>query len=121
MRKLFFLYIATLFTTHLLAQDTTVTGLKKEAESKTIVKDKNDTIPKTWKKGGLFNLNFNQAALSNWSAGGDNSSLSLTSLLTLYAFYKKNKHSWDNTLNLAYGFVKTTSLGRRKADDKMEL
>ncbi len=103
------------------AQDKTVQGLKNEVTGKTINKDPKDTIPKLWKKGGLYNLNFNQAALSNWSAGGDKSSLSLSTLLNLYAFYKRGKNSWDNTLNLAYGFVSTTSLGRRKADDRIDL
>lgn len=102
------------------AQDKTVQELKNEA-NKEIKKDANDTIPKTWKFGGLFNLNFNQAALSNWSAGGDNSSLSLSTFLNVHAFYKKGKHAWDNTLDLAYGFVSTTSLGTRKADDRIDL
>lgn len=107
--------------TYLNAQDTTVQQLKNEASSKTIVKYPNDTIPKKWKTGGFYNLNFNQAALSNWSAGGDNSSLSLSTFLNLYAFYKNEKHSWDNSINLAYGIVRTTSLGQRKADDRLDL
>jgi len=102
------------------AQDKTVQDLKS-ASSREIKKDANDTIPKTWKKGGLFNLNFNQAALSNWSAGGDKSSLSLQTFLNVYAFYKKGKNSWDNTLDLAYGIVNTTSLGTRKSDDRIDL
>ena len=48
------------------AQDKTVEELKAEA-SKQIKKDPNDTLPKVWKKGGLLNINFNQAALSNWA------------------------------------------------------
>ena len=101
------------------AQDKTVQELKNEA-NKEIKKNPNDTIPSLWKKGGLFNLNFNQAALSNWSAGGDKSSISLTALLNVFAFYKKGKHSWDNTLDLTYGVVSTTSLGRRKMDDRID-
>ena len=101
-------------------QDKTVQGLKNEA-SREIKKDPNDTIPKTWKKGGFYNLTFNQAALSNWSAGGDKSSLSLSTLLHAFAFYKEGKHSWDNTIDLAYGLVSTTSLGKRKSDDRIDL
>src|SRR4051812_33286244 len=119
MRKLFYLTALLLFVSILHAQDTTVQQLKNEA-SKTISKDSSDTIPKIWKTGGLYNLNFNQAALSNWAAGGENS-LSLSSFLHLYAFYKKNKHSWDNTIDLAYGYVKTKSLGHRKSDDRIDL
>jgi len=109
-----------LFTINTKAQDATVKDLKKEAE-KTIAKDPKDTTQKKWKTGGIFNLNINQGSLSNWAAGGDKFSFSLNSYLNLYAFYKKNKNSWDNSLDLAYGIVNTTSLGSRKANDRIEL
>jgi hypothetical protein len=95
--------------------------LRDDASSVTVVKDPNDTIKMTWKTGGIYNLNFNQAALSNWSAGGDNSALSLSTLLSVYAFYADGKKSWDNSLDLAYGIVNTTSLGTRKSDDRIDL
>ena len=102
-----------------MAQDGTVNELKKEA-SRDIKKDANDTIPRVWKTGGLFNVNINQGSLSNWSAGGDKFSFSLNAYLNLYAFYKKGKNSWDNSLDLAYGIVNTTSLGNRKASDRID-
>ncbi len=120
MKKIFVSLLIILFAMNLSAQDKTVQELKTEA-SKEIKKDPNDTIPKTWKVGGLYSLNFNQAALSNWSAGGDKSSISLATFLDIYAFYKKGKHAWDNTLSLAYGMVNTTSLGTRKSDDRIDL
>jgi hypothetical protein len=98
-----------------------VQALKDATNSATITKDPNDTTKQTWKTGGLYNLNFNQAALSNWSAGGDKSALSLSTLLSLYAFYADGKNSWDNNLTLAYGFAQTTSLGGRKTDDRIDL
>jgi len=104
----------------LYAQDKDMKTLKSES-GRTITRDPNDTTKRTWKTGGLYNLNFNQAALSNWSAGGDKSSLSLSTLLSLYAFYENGRHSWDNTLDLAYGLVNTTSLGTRKADDRIDM
>jgi len=103
------------------AQNKTVQDLKNEAAGKQIKKDPNDTTTSVWKTGGLYNLNFNQASLSNWAAGGDNSSLSIATLLNVFAFYKKGNNSWDNTLDLAYGIVSTTSLGQRKADDRLDL
>ncbi len=102
------------------SQDGTVKDLKKDAE-KSIQKDPNDTTKKTWKTGGTFNFNINQGSQSNWSAGGDKFSFSLNSYLNLYGFYKKGKHSWDNNLDLAYGVVNTTSLGSRKASDRIDL
>jgi hypothetical protein len=95
--------------------------LRDAAGNVVVKKDPNDTTKQTWKTGGLYNLNFNQAALSNWSAGGDKSSLSLSTLLSVYAFYTDGKRSWDNSLDLAYGIVSTTSLGTRKSDDRIDL
>jgi hypothetical protein len=107
-------------STQLLAQNAGQ-QLKDAAGNVAVKKDPNDTTKQTWKTGGLYNLNFNQAALSNWSAGGDKSSLSLNTLLSMYAFYTDGKHFWDNTLDLAYGMVNTTSLGTRKSDDRIDL
>ena len=101
------------------SQDPTVKDLKNEA-SKSSTKDPKDTAQKTWKLGGLVNLNINQGSLSNWSSGGDKFSFSLNSYLNLFAFYKKNKSSWDNNLDLAYGITNTTSLGSRKASDRID-
>ena len=41
--------------------------------------------------------------------------------MNVFAFYKKNKSSWDNNLDLGYGIVNTTSLGSRKASDRIDL
>jgi hypothetical protein len=103
-----------------MGQDKTVEELRKEA-AREIKKDPNDTIPKTWKKGGLFNVNFGQTSLTNWAAGGDQFALNVNGFLNLFAYYKKDRHAWDNSLDLAIGYVKTTSLGTRKADDRIDL
>jgi hypothetical protein len=102
------------------AQDETVKKLKSESD-KTIKKDETDTTDRLWKKGGIFSLNVSQGSLSNWAAGGDNFSLSLNSLLSAYAFYKKGKENWDNTVDVNFGLVNTTSLGTRKNDDRFDL
>jgi hypothetical protein len=102
------------------AQDETVKKLKIES-TKTIKKDVADTSDKLWKSGGLFNLNLSQGSLNNWAAGGDKFSLSLNSILSVYAFYKKDKHSWDNTLDINFGYLRSTSLGNRKNDDRFDL
>ena len=118
MKYLFLLL--TLCSLRIYAQDKTVQSLKSES-SRTINKNADDTSKRTWKTGGMFNLNVNQGALSNWAAGGDKFSMSLTSLLNVFAHYKHGRHSWDNTLDLAYGMVNTTSLGQRKSDDRIDL
>jgi len=121
MRKIILCFaISFFFAAPLQAQDATVQDLKNQA-AKSIAKDPKDTATKRWKLGGLFNLNVNQGSLSNWSAGGDKFSFSLNAYLNVFAFYKKNKSSWDNSLDLAYGIVNTTSLGNRKASDRIDL
>lgn len=102
------------------SQDPTVTQLKEAADKK-IAKDLKNTIPQIWKMGGLYILNVSQGSLTNWQGGGDKSSFSLVSFLNLFAFYKKEKNEWDNTLDLGYGFINTTSLGTRKSDDRIDL
>lgn len=118
MRK--YLLTALLFVTIAAkAQDETVKNLSKDVKI-TITKPE-DTVQKEWKRGGVYNLNLAQGSLNNWAAGGDNFSLAVNSILNLYAFYKKDKHSWDNTLDFNFGYVRTSSLGARKNDDRIDL
>ncbi|NDV45576.1 DUF3078 domain-containing protein [Paludibacter sp. 221] len=73
-----------------------------------------------WHAGGVTTVNFSQLYLSNWAAGGENS-YSLNGLVSLFASYKKNSLTWDNTLDMGYGFVNQyQSQGYRKTDDKFE-
>lgn len=102
------------------AQDATVQNLKTES-SKTVAKDPADTTNKNWNTGGLFSLNVSQGSLSNWAAGGDKFSLSLNLYSNLHAYYKKDRHSWDNSLDIFLGYVNTTSLGARKNDDRIDV
>jgi hypothetical protein len=103
----------------LIGQDQTVKDLSDQ-NRKTIKKDVADSSKRHWKKGGLYSLNASEASLKNWAAGGDNFSLAVNSLLSLYAFYQKDKHSWDNTFDFNLGYVNTTSLGSRKNDDRFD-
>ena len=57
-----------------------------------------------WKKKLNFALNFNQASFSsNWKAGGVNS-IGFNSLFNYKANYKRERVSWDNEIDLAFGF-----------------
>lgn len=117
-KNLLTLFLATpLF---IFGQDQSVKKLRGETE-RTIKKDDSDTSKKNWRKGGIYGINISQGSLNNWAAGGDDFSLSINSLLSLYAFYKKDKHSWDNTFDFNLGYVNTTSLGSRKNDDRFDL
>lgn len=75
---------------------------------------------KAWTKGGVISVNFSQVSLSNWAAGGQ-SSASGTVLLKLHGNYKKNKTSWENSLDLGYGLMKEDGNKMIKTDDKIDL
>ncbi|MBK6936198.1 MAG: DUF3078 domain-containing protein [Chitinophagaceae bacterium] len=120
MRKALIAFAAATLMVSANAQDQTVKALQSET-GRNIKKDLADTSSKKWKKGGIYGINISQGTLNNWAAGGDNFSLSVNSLLSLYAFYTKNKHSWDNTFDFNLGYVNTTSLGSRKNDDRFDL
>src|SRR5688572_12144950 len=74
-----------------------------------------------WKKKLVFNVNINQAAFSsNWKAGGINS-IGINSLFNYTANYSKNRDSWDNQIDLLYGFVNNSGQGFRKTVDRIYL
>lgn len=99
------------------AQDATVTELKSTAQ-KTLA---DDTSHKTgWKKGALLNLGLAQGSTSNWAAGGEQFSLTITSYLNLFANHKTEKSKWVNNLDLFYAIQRTTSQGMRKNDDRID-
>ncbi len=78
-----------------------------------------DTIPKTWLFGGKFTLNFSQTYLSNWAAGGQNS-LAGTTFASMFSRYKKERNSWENTLDLAYGLLSQDDRSPIKTDDRID-
>ncbi|MDZ7821073.1 MAG: DUF3078 domain-containing protein [Candidatus Marinimicrobia bacterium] len=98
MKKVLLLIVSLLFSALLVAQDDAEAG---------------------WKKGGQGAFNFSQTALSNWSGGGE-SALSLNTFLSMFANYQKEKLSWDNDLDLAYGLLRQEK-ETRKTDDRIEL
>jgi len=76
-----------------------------------------DTI---WKFGGSAGLNFSQAYFSNWASGGQNS-VSGTAFGSAFAKYAKGRHSWDNSIDLAYGMLAQGDNDPIKTDDKIDL
>lgn len=74
-----------------------------------------------WRFGGLLSVNLNQGSLTNWAAGGDNFSLAFGSLASVYLNYANGKNRWDNDVDMAFGYINTSSLGMRKSDDKIDL
>lgn len=74
----------------------------------------------TWKTGGQVGVNFSQVALSNWAGGGQNT-LAIAGLLNLFSNRKTDVSTWDNGLEIGYGFTKQADLDLRKSDDKVIL
>ncbi|MCB0794339.1 MAG: DUF3078 domain-containing protein [Flavobacteriales bacterium] len=75
---------------------------------------------KIWTTGGVFQLNFSQVQLVNWSAGGV-SSVSGLAQLNGWANKRKGKWAWDNSLILAYGLLAEQDKRSTKTDDRFEL
>jgi hypothetical protein len=121
MKKIVIAFLLTLGSIPFSQAQNPAQSLQNAVKGATVTKDPKDTTKMTWKTGGLYNLTFSQAALSNWSAGGDKSAISLNTLLNVYAFYANGRNSWDNMLVLAYGVTNTTSLGTRKTNDNIDL
>jgi len=72
-----------------------------------------------FKKGGLASINFSQASFTNWAAGGENS-LSGIAILNLFSNYKKDKNTWDNSLDMAYGQLQSGHSALKKNEDKID-
>ncbi len=115
---LFFIFVSLFSLKMLSAQDLVVTKLRTETSRE--IKKEQDTTKWNWKKGGVFNLNVAQGSLSNWAAGGDNFSMTLNAYFNYFTYYKKDRHSWDNNLDVNLGYVQTTSAGSRKNDDRFD-
>ncbi len=77
-----------------------------------------DTI-KYWKRSGIISANFSQVSLTNWAAGGK-SSMSGVFMVNYLANYKKDSLSWDNYIDLRYGFLKEDKNDLTKSSDKIE-
>ncbi len=119
-RSLFVFLFFLIHSIYCAAQDTTVKRLQNEA-LRTLKKNEVDSIPGNWKKGGLVGLNLTQGSLSNWAAGGDDFTLAVNGYLNGFAYFTKGKHSWDNNLDIFLGYIRTTSLGTRKNDDRVDI
>lgn len=74
--------------------------------------------PDIWKSGGLSSLTFSQVSLSNWAAGGENSS-AVNTFFSVFADKKLRKHKWQNTLDLGYGLLKQGDRQVVKSDDRI--
>ena len=74
-----------------------------------------------WRNAFKTSLAFNQASFSdNWTGGGVNS-IGLNGILNFRANYLKGKNSWDNEIDMLYGFINNDGTGYRKNNDRIYL
>lgn len=118
MKRLILFYCLISLSFAATAQDAIIKKLQAES-LRQVKKDVPDTAW-NWRTGGAFGINVGQGSQSNWAAGGDDFSFTLNTSLRLFAFYKQNNHSWDNTFDVNFGYINTTSLGGRKNDDRFD-
>ncbi|MBN2857094.1 MAG: DUF3078 domain-containing protein [Candidatus Delongbacteria bacterium] len=112
MKKIISLIIGLVLTASIFSQTT---------EAEETLKAKLKATDSGWKTGGVVNVNFSQAAFSsNWADGTENS-MSITSLISIFANFSDGANVWDNTLDLGYGFLKQGSNDLVKSDDKIDL
>ncbi len=117
MLKLVTLVLSTAILNETAAQDNTVKEFQNVAlkELKPLEKD-------GWKKEGTFVVNVNQGALRNWAGGGEQNTLGITALLNYNLNHKKDKISWNNYFDIAFGFQNASSFGQfRKVDDRIDI
>lgn len=79
-----------------------------------------DSTPKYWTIKGGVSININQVGLYRWQGGGL-PSFSATLLYKGSFNYAKNKHSWDNYLDFAYGVIRQGNQEQTKSDDRWEV
>lgn len=75
------------------------------------------SVQSNWAKGALVQAGFSQLSLTNWVAGGT-SSVSLNTYLNTHANFNIKTLSWENRLQVAYGFIQSFEDGFKKSDDK---
>ncbi len=117
-RILLFLTILLSSGSYMIAQDNVVLVLKSETNR--TIKKENDTLEWNWKRGGLMSFNLAQGSLSNWASGGDNFSMTVNGYMNYFFFFRRDRHYWDNSVDINLGYVQTTSLGGRKNDDRAD-
>ena len=71
-----------------------------------------------WVLKGITGINMSQTAVSNWSAGGENS-FAGNAYLNGSLTHKSGNWLWISNLGLDYGLTKTKSQGVQKTSDKI--
>lgn len=106
MKKITTSILSVIFCTAIFAQDDLQKAAAEAAAAINEAPKTEETVskPQYWFTSADFNLGFNQTALFSWAAGGYNT-LSLAAGIDAKANYAKELLSWNNRLQLDYGFL----------------
>ena len=105
MKKILFIACFLCLTVFASAQDAQTIAAEAAKAIATAEEVKEPEVkPKYWKSSLAFDIGFNQTSLTNWAAGGYNT-LSLAAGMDAFANYAKDLTSWNNRLQLNYGFL----------------
>ena len=106
MKKLFTLFAAALSAAAVLSAQDAQKAAAEAAAALTAAQDVPVVAPKPtyWTNSVLNQINFGQTALWNWAAGGYNT-YTLSAAIDANANYAKDKSTWNNRLQLDYGFM----------------
>ena len=75
-----------------------------------------------WKSTGLFILNVNQSAQSEWGSGAESFMIGFNSIFNKAIHHRKDKHTFDLYADIELGFVNATSFKKiRKNSDRFDL
>lgn len=75
-----------------------------------------------WEKTGFFIFNVTQAALSDWSSGGEKFLIGINSILNYTLHHHKGKYSKDTYIDIELGAVEASSFKKfRKTTDRFDV
>src|SRR5829696_4014744 len=95
-------------------------GIREIQKKNTRERDGLDTIG--WEHVGFFIFNVNQAALSNWSSGGERFLIGINGILNYSSHHKQGKYTLDSYLDLELGVVEAASFKKfRKTTDRCDI
>lgn len=115
MRKFISLFLFTLFTIYAAAQQS-IKELQKQNARKMKALDTSG-----WHNTGFFIFNVNQAALSDWSSGGEKFLIGINGILNYALHHKMGKYSFDSYFDVELGAVEAASFKKfRKTTDRFD-
>lgn len=75
-----------------------------------------------WEKSGFILFNVNQAALSDWSGGGERFLIGINGMLNYSVHHRMGKYSMDSYFDLELGVVEASSFKKfRKTTDRCDV